>query len=67
MSKTGKPAAFILKSKKEPLCVRIIKYLMLALFAYGVIFWGSVTVASTVSPMTAMTSASQKSSSKLWV
>lgn len=48
MSKTGKPAAFILKSKKEPLCVRIIKYLMLALFAYGVIFWGSVTVLSVI-------------------
>lgn len=46
MSKSGKPARLVLKTKKEPLYVRIIKYLMLALFAYGAVFWGSVTVLS---------------------
>ena len=34
------------KNKKEPLYVRIIKYLMLALYTYGAVFWGSTALLS---------------------
>lgn len=46
MSKSGKPAKFVVKTKKEPLYARIIKYLMLAALACGGVFWGSVTLLS---------------------
>lgn len=46
MSKKDRQGKAFSKKSKEPLLTRIIKYLMLLLFGYGVIFWSGVAVLS---------------------
>ena len=44
MSKTAAKKKVFAAGGKEPLAMRIIKYLMLSLFGYGVVFWGGTGV-----------------------
>lgn len=48
MSKAGAGRKVFGTGGKEPLAVRIIKYLMLLLFAYSAVFWGSTGVLAVV-------------------